>query len=123
MAGGEKLVGGSSVHTHGRVAHLSSLPPSLPSLQLAGSTPLEDFKDRWQTITNYLVSNPDEKIPVERTDIPDHLEEMVRILVAEEQEQAEDMGPCMEFLLQHNILKTAVEFAQGDFPRGMLREV
>lgn len=50
---------------------------------------------------------PDESRPVKQTDIPWRLKQMLDILVYEEQQQqVEETGPCLEYLLQHKILET-----------------
>jgi hypothetical protein len=77
------------------------------------SKPVDEFKYSWQRITHYLVDQTDTRITVEHTDIPSRLRHMVTLLMQEE-EAADTMGPCMEYLLQHNILRTAVSVGQGD---------
>lgn len=87
-------------------------------------TPLEDFKHSWQSVTDFvMLANPeDRELNVENTHIPAHLTLMVEILQKEEEEY-ENAGPCMEHLLRHNILKTAVTLGQSDHPAGMMRAI
>lgn len=50
------------------------------------------------------------------------IRDMLAMLIDEETD-AEGMGPCMEFMLGQNILRTAVSLAQGDFPKGIRAEI
>ena len=70
------------------------------------------------------------KEPVLRTNIPDHLAQMLQILVLEEQDMIAEFGsemnqtgPCMEYLLHQNILETLTTFGKGDTPPGMKQQV
>ena len=65
-----------------------------------------------------------------KTNIPDHLLQMLHILVMEETEMIEEYGsasdqtgPCMEHLLHENILETLTTFGRGDTPPGMKQQV
>jgi len=67
---------------------------------------------------------------VTKTNIPDHLLQMLHILVMEETEMIEEYGsasdqtgPCMEHLLHENILETLTTFGRGDTPPGMKQQV
>eukprot|EP00051_Salpingoeca_urceolata_P021310 m.332041 g.332041 ORF g.332041 m.332041 type:complete len:698 (+) comp19775_c3_seq1:592-2685(+) len=87
--------------------------------------PIEDFKYNWKRITDYVffMDQSGEAASVEDTDIPSHLEAMVRRLEEEEVTTPAEMGPCMEHMLRFHILKTAVVLGQGNFPTGMMREI
>ena len=117
---------------------------SKTDFQLAPTrTPLEDFKHSWQSVTDFvMLANPeglasclshpadvaDRALNVENTSIPAHLALMVELLQKEEEEYENAVnkgerfdvfintrqGPCMEHLLRHNILKTAVTLGQSD---------
>lgn len=91
---------------------------------------MEEFAFHWKRITNYYIETSDEKEPVSKTNIPDHLLQMLHILVMEETEMIEEFGsasdqtgPCMEYLLHQNILETLCTFGRGDTPPGMKQQV
>lgn len=91
---------------------------------------IEEFSFHWKRITNYYIETSDEKEPVTKTNIPDHLLQMLHILVMEETEMIEEYGsasdqtgPCMEHLLHENILETLTTFGRGDTPPGMKQQV
>ncbi|XP_061586125.1 FHF complex subunit HOOK-interacting protein 2B-like isoform X2 [Cololabis saira] len=68
---------------------------------------LSSFIDHWKSITNYYMETTDDNCPAGQTDIPWNLRQMVDILVYEEKQQdVEDTGPCLEYLLQHKLLET-----------------
>ncbi|KAG2468893.1 ADAM9 protein, partial [Polypterus senegalus] len=49
---------------------------------------------------------------------------MLDILVYEEkQQESEEMGPCMEYLLQHKILETLCTLGKAEYPPGMQQQV
>ena len=55
------------------------------------------------------------KVPVEQTNIPAHLEQMLVILQEEEVTSERGMyGPCLEYLLQHKLLETMYTLARSD---------
>uniref|UniRef100_UPI00358EE328 FHF complex subunit HOOK interacting protein 2A isoform X2 n=1 Tax=Myxine glutinosa TaxID=7769 RepID=UPI00358EE328 len=92
---------------------------------LAPTLPLqEDFIHHWKCITNYYIETADDKAPVTETNIPLHLDQMLEILVEEEEErESGEMGPCMEYLLQHKILETMYTLSTADCPPGMKQQV
>ena len=53
---------------------------------------MEEFAFHWKRITNYYIETSDEKEPVSKTNIPDHLLQMLHILVMEETEMIEEFG-------------------------------
>uniref|UniRef100_A0AAR2JK00 FHF complex subunit HOOK-interacting protein C-terminal domain-containing protein n=1 Tax=Pygocentrus nattereri TaxID=42514 RepID=A0AAR2JK00_PYGNA len=66
----------------------------------------------------------DETRPVKQTDIPWRLKQMLDILVYEEkQQEVEETGACMEYLLQHKILETLCTLGKAQYPPGMSQQV
>uniref|UniRef100_A0AAY4ES61 FHF complex subunit HOOK-interacting protein C-terminal domain-containing protein n=1 Tax=Denticeps clupeoides TaxID=299321 RepID=A0AAY4ES61_9TELE len=95
------------------------------AFQLAPSLPLqEDFVYHWKAITHYYIETTDDKAPVNDTNIPSHLEQMLDILTQEEEEhESGETGPCMEYLLHHKILETLYTLGKADCPPGMKQQV
>uniref|UniRef100_A0A8B9KZT0 FHF complex subunit HOOK-interacting protein C-terminal domain-containing protein n=1 Tax=Astyanax mexicanus TaxID=7994 RepID=A0A8B9KZT0_ASTMX len=90
-----------------------------PSINL-----LDSFIDHWKGITNYYIETTDESRPVKQTDIPWRLKQMLDILVYEEkQQEVEETGACMEYLLQHKILETLCTLGKAQYPPGMSQQV
>ncbi|KAJ8285889.1 hypothetical protein GJAV_G00032120 [Gymnothorax javanicus] len=86
-----------------------------PSINL-----LESFVDHWKGITNYYIETTNETTPAKETDIPWRLKQMLDILVYEEgQQESEETGPCMEYLLQHKLLETLCTLGKAQYPPGM----
>uniref|UniRef100_H2YX74 FHF complex subunit HOOK-interacting protein C-terminal domain-containing protein n=1 Tax=Ciona savignyi TaxID=51511 RepID=H2YX74_CIOSA len=92
---------------------------------LAPDAPLhEDFVYHWKSVTNFYIENTDDKTPVTDSNIPSHLKQMLQILLQEENErEAGDTGPCMEYLLQHKILETLHTLGKADCPPGMKQQI
>ncbi|KAG7332026.1 hypothetical protein KOW79_003860 [Hemibagrus wyckioides] len=85
---------------------------------------LDSFIDHWKGITNYYIETTDETQPVKQTDIPWRLKQMLDILVYEErQQEVEETGPCMEYLLQHKLLETLCTLGKAQYPPGMSQQV
>ncbi|MCJ8735377.1 hypothetical protein PDJAM_G00246390 [Pangasius djambal] len=85
---------------------------------------LDSFVDHWKGITNYYIETTDEAQPVKQTDIPWRLKQMLDILVYEErQQEVEETGPCMEYLLQHKLLETLCTLGKAQYPPGMSQQV
>ncbi|XP_066570603.1 FHF complex subunit HOOK-interacting protein 2B [Amia ocellicauda] len=85
---------------------------------------LDSFVEHWKGITNYYIETSDEMIPAKQTDIPWRLKQMLDILVYEEkQQEAEETGPCMEYLLQHKLLETLCTLGKAQYPPGMNQQV
>lgn len=96
------------------------------ALTAPNRTPLEDFKESWQVIAQYVISEDQSGAgtPVDQTTIPAMFDTMLLRLVEEERERSlDDTGPCMEHMLRFSILKTAVNLGQGNFPPGMMCQV
>ena len=69
---------------------------------------------------NYYSEFTDETIHIDATNIPNHLKQMLHILIDEEEAiESIEAGPCMEFLLQQRILETLGTLGTGDIPMGM----
>ncbi|XP_071947513.1 FHF complex subunit HOOK interacting protein 2A-like [Antedon mediterranea] len=80
----------------------------------------EDFIFHWKAVTHYFINNKDDKKPVQESNIPNHLDQMLAILVTEESEMEDNLsGPCMEYLLQHKTLETLHSLGKADCPPGM----
>lgn len=95
---------------------VEALAPDVP--------PQETFVFHWKAITNYFIEATDEKVPVQCTNIPYHLEQMRDILRHEEDDQSGGTtGPCLEYLLQHKILDTLHTLGRADCPPGMKQQV
>lgn len=92
---------------------------------LAPPQPLqEDFAFHWKAITSYFMENRDSKMPVEETNIPTHLQNMLTILLHEESsDESGTTGPCMEYLLRHKLLETLYTLGRADCPSGMKQRV
>ncbi|XP_011670555.2 protein FAM160B1 isoform X2 [Strongylocentrotus purpuratus] len=87
-------------------------------------TLLEDFVFHWKAITHYFINNKDDKQPVQDSNIPNHLDNMLVILTQEEGQMEDNQtGPCMEHLLQHKILETLWTLGKADCPPGMKQMV
>ncbi|XP_071013402.1 FHF complex subunit HOOK-interacting protein 2B isoform X2 [Oncorhynchus clarkii lewisi] len=85
---------------------------------------LDSFVDHWKGITNYYIETTGQTRPVKQTDIPWRLKQMLDILVFEEAQQGqEEMGPCMEYLLQHKLLETLCTLGKAQYPPGMNQQV
>ncbi|KFM74053.1 Protein FAM160B1, partial [Stegodyphus mimosarum] len=91
---------------------------------LAPPLPLqEDFVWHWKSVTKfYTGKNASNKVPIELTSIPGHLMEMLSILEQEEKEvEMGNIGPCMEYIMQHKLLDTMCVLGSSDVPPGMKR--
>ncbi|XP_013788186.1 protein FAM160B1-like [Limulus polyphemus] len=93
---------------------------------LAPPLPLhEEFSHHWTAIKNFYTNKRSAcQLPVELTDIPDHLNQMVCILEQEEGEGETGNGcPCMEYFLQQKILEAMCGLAKADSPTGFKQHV
>ncbi|KAI9029305.1 Retinoic acid induced 16-like protein-domain-containing protein [Hyaloraphidium curvatum] len=89
---------------------------------------LARFQKCWRTIEDTL-SDFSGKLaeqvpPVEKTDIPVCMQELVKMLLYEDKSNAPDdpTGPCMEELLNRNILDDLVKYSYANIPVGVVRE-
>ncbi|XP_054720418.1 FHF complex subunit HOOK interacting protein 2A-like [Uloborus diversus] len=93
---------------------------------LAPPLPLqEDFVWHWKAITRFFTAkNASNTTPIEVTSIPGHLLEMLSIVEQEEKEvEVGNIGPCMEYIMQHKLLDTMCVLATSDTPPGMKRHM
>lgn len=91
---------------------------------LAPPLPLqEDFVWHWKSVTKFYTGRTSSaKLPIEVTSIPGHLMEMSSILEQEEKESEQgNIGPCMEYIMQHKLLDTMCVLGTADTPLGMRR--
>ena len=87
-------------------------------------THLEQFRYHWKAVTQFFLDTSDERMSVENTSIPHHIEQMLAVLLLEERENGTTShGPSMEFMLQHKILETMQTLGRADCPPGMKRQV
>ncbi|KAI8364250.1 Retinoic acid induced 16-like protein-domain-containing protein [Blakeslea trispora] len=88
-------------------------------------TKLELLTEAWTNIQKYYESAADPlKDAVDLTPIPCSLQNIVKLIQAEEVEYQRatgslETGPCLEYLLQKRVLEELVEFAKVDTPYGM----
>ncbi|XP_056005597.1 FHF complex subunit HOOK interacting protein 2A-like isoform X2 [Ostrea edulis] len=80
----------------------------------------EEFVYHWKAVTSFFMDNKGEKLPIDQTQIPEHLDQIVVLLKEEENtEELDSTGPCMEYLLQHKLLDTLYSLGRTDHPPGM----
>ncbi|XP_011315541.1 protein FAM160B1 [Fopius arisanus] len=83
------------------------------------ATPIQDFTYHWKQLMNYYASHQtNNKLPIESTCIPQHLERLLELLLAEER-MDDNPGPCLEYLLQHKLLDWLTTLASVETPPGM----
>ncbi|KAI8093806.1 Retinoic acid induced 16-like protein-domain-containing protein [Halteromyces radiatus] len=86
---------------------------------------LELLVQSWLSIQKYYETAADAlKDAVDLTPIPTALQNIVKLIQAEELEYERvndtlETGPCLEYLLQRRVLEELVEFAKVDTPYGM----
>ncbi|XP_014248498.1 protein FAM160B1-like [Cimex lectularius] len=94
---------------------------------LAPPPPLhEDFAYHWKKLMkNYLDIAAEKTHSVEATNIPARFDQLLKILIKEDEEMwvVGHPGPCMEYLLQHNLLDLVVSLADSDDPPGIRKTV
>ncbi|ORX59594.1 hypothetical protein DM01DRAFT_1405113 [Hesseltinella vesiculosa] len=79
----------------------------------------------WSSIQRYYETAEDAlKDAVDLTPIPNALQDIIKVIQAEELEHQRtnetlETGPCLEYLLQRRVLEELVEFAKVDTPFGM----
>ncbi|XP_071792770.1 FHF complex subunit HOOK interacting protein 2A-like isoform X3 [Asterias amurensis] len=87
-------------------------------------TLLEDFTFHWKATTHYFNNSKDDKKPVQESNIPSHLDNMLALLTQEELQMEDNQtGPCMEYLLQNKILEMLHILGKADCPPGMKQVV
>ncbi|KAI8092293.1 Retinoic acid induced 16-like protein-domain-containing protein [Gilbertella persicaria] len=88
-------------------------------------TKLELLSEAWISIQKYYETAADPlKDAVDLTPIPCSLQNIVKLIQAEEVEYQRatgslETGPCLEYLLQKRVLEELAEFAKVDTPYGM----
>ncbi|KAI9279784.1 Retinoic acid induced 16-like protein-domain-containing protein [Sporodiniella umbellata] len=91
----------------------------------AAKTKLELLTEAWTNIQKYYETATDPlKDAVDLTPIPCSLQNIIKLIQAEEVEHQRpsgslETGPCLEYLLQKRVLEELVEFAKVDTPYGM----
>ncbi|KAG0932525.1 hypothetical protein G6F57_008216 [Rhizopus arrhizus] len=91
----------------------------------AAKTKLELLAEAWTNIQKYYETAADPlKDAVDLTPIPSSLQNIIKLIQAEEVEHQRpngslEAGPCLEYLLQKRVLEELVEFAKVDTPYGM----
>ncbi|KAG0742349.1 hypothetical protein G6F57_010621 [Rhizopus arrhizus] len=91
----------------------------------AAKTKLELLTEAWTNIQKYYETAADPlKDAVDLTPIPCSLQNIIKLIQAEEIEHQRpsgslETGPCLEYLLQKRVLEELVEFAKVDTPYGM----
>ncbi|KAF9435587.1 hypothetical protein BGZ76_005939 [Entomortierella beljakovae] len=94
-----------------------------PKVQPSSAAQQTRFHKCWTTVQNGFSTPERRSLYIQQTDIPARLKNMVDLLVDEES-QLDDgtTGVCMEYLLKNNVLAKLVNNAEGDQPRGIMRE-
>lgn len=85
-------------------------------------TPLQDFEYHWRKVKHfYAKDTDDQKVHIQDTNIPLHLNGMLELLVAEGQSAEDSISghPCLEFLLANRPLDLMTDLALADSPPGM----
>ncbi|KAJ1521279.1 hypothetical protein ONE63_002960 [Megalurothrips usitatus] len=109
---------------------LSSVLQSAADALAPPPPPIEDLKYHWKLVMRFYAQRTiQSKCPIEETNIPPHLEQLLQILIAEDaltkraavEGPCTTAGPCLEFLLQHRLLELLVSLARADSPPGMRR--
>ncbi|XP_021918003.1 protein FAM160B1-like isoform X3 [Zootermopsis nevadensis] len=83
---------------------------------------LDDFTYHWKMVMKFYVNKDTVcKTIIESTNIPAHLDQLLKILLEEEAASHESgtAGPCLEYLLQHRLLDLLTTLACTDCPPGM----
>ena len=84
-------------------------------------TPLQDFEYHWKLVKSFYTKTQ-EKIHIDDTNIPIHLEKMLEILIKEDSEDEEitssptSLKPCFEFILVNRPLDLLVDLAAAEQP-------
>ncbi|KAI9248903.1 Retinoic acid induced 16-like protein-domain-containing protein [Sporodiniella umbellata] len=88
-------------------------------------TKLELLAEAWTNIQKYYETARDPlRDAVDLTPIPSSLQNVIKLIQAEEVEYQRpsgslEAGPCLEYLLERRVLEELVEFAKVDTPYGM----
>lgn len=87
-------------------------------------TLVQDFDYQWKIIKTFYTRSH-EKVHIDDTNIPIHLEKMLQILIKEQEDQKYSNSPteCFEFLLVNRPFDLLVEFAANEQPVGIRSHV
>ncbi|KAF9917120.1 hypothetical protein BX616_001896 [Lobosporangium transversale] len=93
-------------------------------VQPNSTTPQIRFGKCWKAVQNGFSTPAKRSLHVQQTEIPMRLKNMVDLLVGEESGlgDAGATGPCMEYLLKHDVLAVLVNNSEGDQPKGIMGE-
>ncbi|KAF0734068.1 hypothetical protein Ae201684P_002512 [Aphanomyces euteiches] len=107
-----------------------------PSLSISMSlykTPVEEFHHRWSTVSLFLdalaaddLTEAQQRSKLSDSNTRDNLAKLVKLLYAEEDaldrhdHTSIDSRPCMEYMLEHNVLQTLCAKAAVDIPNGLM---
>ncbi|KZP01225.1 hypothetical protein CALVIDRAFT_594730 [Calocera viscosa TUFC12733] len=86
---------------------------------------LASFRQSWEHVKETL-QHPDERQlarGITFTDVPAELRLLVNHLVSESSPAADTTGPCLEYMLKHDVLATLVRLSSKDRPFGVRAEV
>lgn len=93
----------------------AALAPEVPKIV--------DFRHHWSHFLRFYAENKPlshKSQPVERTHLVFHLNQMLKLLIQEQKEvEAHSMGPCMEYVINHQVLDILSSLAQADTPPGL----
>ncbi|OQR94863.1 hypothetical protein ACHHYP_00903 [Achlya hypogyna] len=119
------------------VAHAAeAVAPSLNLSMSLYKTPAEEFHHRWQIISLFLdaliaedLSEEQQRKQLQESSTRDNLAKLVKLLYAEEdaldrqvhdRDSSIDQRPCMEYLLEHNVIQHLCAKAAEDSPSGLM---
>ncbi|KAF0720073.1 Aste57867_573 [Aphanomyces stellatus] len=110
-----------------------------PSLSLTMSlykTPVEEFHHRWTTVSLFMdaliaeeLTEAQQRAKLGDSNTRDNLAKLVKLLYAEEDaldrqvhdlDASIDSRPCMEYMLEHNVLQNLCSKAAHDSPSGLM---
>ncbi|EQC32232.1 hypothetical protein SDRG_09982 [Saprolegnia diclina VS20] len=113
-----------------------AVAPSLNLTMALYKTPVEEFHHRWQIISLFLEAVIAENLPeatqkkqLSDSNTRDNLAKLVKLLYAEEdaldrqvhdRDTSIDQRPCMEYLLEHNVIQQLCAKAADDSPSGLM---
>ncbi|KDO28408.1 hypothetical protein SPRG_06645 [Saprolegnia parasitica CBS 223.65] len=113
-----------------------AVAPSLNLTMALYKTPVEEFHHRWQIISLFLEAVIAEDLPEAQqkkqltdSNTRENLAKLVKLLYAEEdaldrqvhdRDTPIDQRPCMEYLLEHNVIQQLCAKAADDSPSGLM---
>eukprot|EP00045_Choanoeca_perplexa_P012381 m.134868 g.134868 ORF g.134868 m.134868 type:complete len:721 (-) comp15984_c0_seq1:46-2208(-) len=92
------------------------------ALNAAQRSPIEDLKQTWRDIADYVVhcEQEDDDTPADQTNLPTCFGAIVQVLQQEEEQHQGETGPCIEYILNHRILDQIVKLGLHNQPPGLL---